>query len=54
MGKLFGYLLAFLIIITMCIWTLVVFLGGAEILWWILTGDFFHFVSSNVGVISGF
>lgn len=26
------------------IWTLIAILGGAELLCWIFTGDFFHFV----------
>lgn len=40
-----SYFYAFLLIIGMIIWTLITILGGAEILWWIFTGDFFHFVN---------
>lgn len=25
-------------------WTFILMFGGAELLWWIFTGDFFHFV----------
>lgn len=45
MSKNAGYFYAFLLIIGMIIWTLITILGGAEILWWIFTGDFFHFVN---------
>lgn len=45
MSKIVGYFCAFLLIIGMIVWILVAVLGGAEILWWIFTGDFFHFVS---------
>lgn len=48
MSKNAGYFYAFLLIVGMIIWTLITILGGAEILWWIFTGDFFHFVNDAV------
>ena len=32
-------------ILLILLWFMVIGLGGAEIVWWIFTGDFFHFVS---------
>lgn len=48
MPKIAGRICGYLFIIGMTIWTLITVLGGAEILWWIFTGDFFHFVNDAV------
>lgn len=32
-------------VLVILLWFVVIGLGGAEIVWWIVTGDFFHFVS---------
>ena len=45
MGKIFEGLMGLLFIVTIIVWTLIFGLGGAEILWWIFSGEFFHFVS---------
>lgn len=52
MGNIFGHLMTFLIIVGCLIWCLVMLLGGAELLWWIITGDFFHFVNLVVETVS--
>lgn len=44
---LFTVIFSVLIIAGIIVWALVTILGGAEILWWIFTGDFFHFVSET-------
>lgn len=41
---------AVMILIVVILWTVAIALGGIEILWWIFTGDFFHFVSTGVEV----
>lgn len=41
---------ALTIVVTVILWTVAIALGGIEILWWIFTGDFFHFVSTGVEV----
>ena len=48
MSKIAGYICAFLLIIGIIVWTFAFVLGGAEIVWWIFTGDFFHFVNDAV------
>lgn len=48
MSKIIGYFSTLLIVIGVITWTLIAILGGMEILWWIFTGDFFHFVSTSV------
>lgn len=50
MTKFFTTITMIFIIIGIIIWSLIFVLGGAEILWWIFTGDFFHFVSTSVEV----
>ena len=45
MDKFITGLIGLLGILTIIVWTLIFGLGGAEILWWIFTGEFFHFVS---------
>lgn len=52
MTKFFTAVSTILVTIGIIVWTLVVILGGAELLWWIFTGDFFHFVveSTSTGV----
>lgn len=53
--KSFSYSLAIVItVVTIIVWTLVTVLGGAEILWWIFTGDFFHFISGDSQVANTF
>ena len=41
-------------VIVIFMWMLAVSLLGAEILWWVFTGDFFHFVSPQPVVTSTF
>lgn len=48
MSKIITYFCLFFIVIGAIAWTLIAILGGMEILWWIFTGDFFHFVSTSV------
>lgn len=40
-----------LLLILILVWTIIFILGSAEILWWIFTGDFFHFVSTGAEVV---
>lgn len=44
MTKFFTAVATLFLIIGIIIWTLILILGGAELLWWIFIGDFFHFV----------
>lgn len=44
MTKFFTNIVILFLTIGIIIWTLITILGGAELLWWIFTGDFFHFV----------
>lgn len=44
MTKFFTAVTILFFTIGIIIWTLITILGGAELLWWIFTGDFFHFV----------
>ncbi len=44
MTKFFATVMALFFIIEIVLWTLILMFGGAELLWWIFTGDFFHFV----------
>lgn len=50
MSKIAGYVCGFLLIIGIIVWTLAFVLGGAEIVWWIFTGDFFHFISDGAAM----
>lgn len=45
MSKITGNICGALLIIGMIVWAFAFVLGGAEIVWWMLTGEFFHFVS---------
>lgn len=45
MEKFITGLIGLLSIITIMLWMVVMLLGSTEILWWIFTGEFFHFVS---------
>lgn len=45
MDKFITGLIGLLSIITIMLWMVVLLFGSAEILWWIFTGEFFHFVS---------
>lgn len=40
-------LLGLICIIMILIWITAFTLGCVEILWWVFTGDFFHFVSTE-------
>ena len=44
MTKFFTAVASLFLIIGIIVWTLILMLGGVELLWWIFTGDFFHFV----------
>ena len=50
MTKFLSAVIGVFAIIGVIAWTLIAVLGGAEILWWIFTGDFFHFVNTCVEV----
>ena len=50
MTKFFTIITMIFVTIGLIIWALIFVLGGAELLWWIFTGDFFHFVSTSVEV----
>lgn len=50
MTKFFTAIVGVFVVLMMFIWALVTVLGGAEILWWIFTGDFFHFVSTGAEI----
>ena len=52
MTKFFTTITMIFITIGIIIWALIFVLGGAELLWWIFTGDFFHFVSTSVETAS--
>lgn len=52
MTKFFTTITMIFITIGIIIWALIFVLGGAELLWWIFTGDFFHFVSTSIEVAS--
>lgn len=52
MTKFFTTITMIFITIGLIIWALIFVLGGAELLWWIFTGDFFHFVRESVEVAS--
>lgn len=41
-------LLGLVFLIIFLIWFAALTLGSAEVLWWIFTGDFFHFVNTEV------
>lgn len=41
--KFFSHLAMVVAVITCIVWTLAIFLGGFEILYWMITGNFFHF-----------
>lgn len=41
---------ALMIIVTVILWMVAIALGGVEILWWIFTGGFFHFMSTGAEV----
>ena len=47
----FGCVLIFCIT---AIWTIAMILGSVEICWWILTGEFFHFISLEPAVAQTF
>lgn len=47
MKDFFVTVLSLVIILVTLLWIMIICLGGAEILWWIFTGDFFHFVSET-------
>lgn len=44
MTKFITTIVTLFLTIGIIVWTLVLTFGGAELLWWIFTGDFFHFV----------
>ena len=52
MTKFFTTITMIFVTIGLIIWAFIFVLGGAELLWWIFTGDFFHFVSESVEVAS--
>lgn len=45
MNKFIGVLLGVLSIFAMFAFVLALAFGSVEFLWWVFTGDFFHFVS---------
>lgn len=50
MTKFFTTITMIFVIIGIIMWALIFVLGGAEILWWIFTGDFFHFVNTGAEI----
>lgn len=47
MSKIAGHICGILLIIGIIVWIFAFVFGGVEILWWIFTGDFFHFASGG-------
>lgn len=46
-STLLSSLFVIIFVIMFLVWFVAFTLGGVEILWWIFTGDFFHFVSTG-------
>lgn len=54
MKELFYGIMGLATLIGIFILMLAVFLAGAEFVWWVFTGDFFHFVNTTPAVVSTF